>query len=276
MLPKIRIFGVFEIGLYSAMFIIGFFCALFIGRKIYKYSNKIDFIFSAVYAIVGMIVGMKLLFLITRLPQYIRILPEFLKDFGGDIKAIFLFSSSFLLGGNVFYGGLIGALIGVILYCKIYKVEMLPLADLFAILIPFVHAFGRIGCFLGGCCYGKEYHGFGAIQFPYNEYIPKLSAVPRFPTQLIEAIMNFACFFVLLYLYKKSKIKEGKLIGCYICYYSIFRFIIEFFRGDILRGSIFGLYTSQIISLLLLPIGIFILKSEWIVRKFGVKSMEND
>lgn len=264
MLPEIRLFGVFEIGLYSAMFIIGFFFALFIGRKIYKYSNKIDFIFSAVYAIVGMMVGMKLLFLITRLPQYTRIFPKLIEDFGGDIKAIFLFSSSFLLGGNVFYGGLIGALIGIILYCKIYKVQIVPLADLFAILIPFVHAFGRIGCFLGGCCYGKEYHGFGAIQFPDNEYIPQLSEVPRFPTQLIEAVMNLGCFFIFLYLYKKNKIEEGKMIGCYICYYSVFRFLIEFFRGDIVRGAILGLYTSQIISLLLLPVGIVILKCNWV------------
>lgn len=267
MLPTIKLFGKLEIGMYGTMFVIGFFLAIFIARKIYKYANKEDILYSAIYAVLGMIVGMKLLFMITKLPKLIRGFSMVAETFDGDTKGLLGFSVSYLLGGNVFYGGLIGAVIGILIYCRIYKVKVKPLADLYAIMIPFVHAFGRIGCFFAGCCYGMEYHGFGAIQFPDNKYIPELSEVPRVPTQLIEVVMNFICFGVLLYLYKKNKITEGKLVGCYICYYSVFRFINEFFRGDVVRGAVFGLYTSQIVSLCILPIGLIILCTDWFVKR---------
>ena len=68
-------------------------------------------------------------------------------------------------------------------------------------------------------------------------------------------------------MYKKNKITEGKLVGCYICYYSVFRFINEFFRGDVVRGAVLGLYTSQIVSLCILPIGLIILCTDWFVKR---------
>ena len=78
---------------------------------------------------------------------------------------------NYLFGGLVFYGGLIGAFLGIFCYCKQYHLSYVPYMDVFAPLIPFVHGIGRIGCFCSGCCYGIEYYGPFAIQFPYNEAV---------------------------------------------------------------------------------------------------------
>ena len=130
--------------------------------------------------------------------------------------------------------------------------------DIFAPLIPLIHGFGRVGCFCSGCCYGKEYHGIFSVQFPYNEMIPELSDVPRVPVQLLEAGMNFLVFGILMYIGKKGICKTGQMMGIYLIYYTIARFFLEMLRGDGIRGSIGIFSTSQLISILLLPLGIYL------------------
>ena len=120
-----------------------------------------------------------------------------------------------------------------------------------------------------GCCYGIEYHGPFSIQFPYNEMIPELSEVSRFPVQLLEAGMNFIVSAVLFILMKKKKTKTGQLLGIYLIYYTIARFCLEFLRGDLIRGQIFGISTSQIISFILLPAGIILVRGKWIEKKLN-------
>ncbi len=260
MLPSITLFGTITIGLYGSIFIAAFLVAIFVARKIRNQEapSKTHIIQSAMYALIGMAFGMKLLFFITKLPKFIAGFSRMYEKANGDWSLILPVAGNYLFGGNVFYGGLIGACLGIYIYCRQFKVKLAPLADLYAVMIPFVHGFGRIGCFCAGCCYGREYHGPLAMHFPYNEYIPELSEVPRFPTQLTEAFVNFIMFGVLLYLYKKSKLETGRMIGAYICYYAVFRFIMEFLRGDVVRGGIGILTTSQIVSIILLPIGILI------------------
>ena len=115
--------------------------------------------------------------------------------------------------------------------------------------------FGRIGCLCAGCCYGIEYHGVGSIVFHNSEYTP--NGIPLFPTQIVEAIFNFIIFIVLLLTYKKY-LKTYKTIGLYCILYSILRFSLEFFRGDIERGIFFNLATSQWISIIIFITGIVI------------------
>ena len=117
-----------------------------------------------------------------------------------------------------------------------------------------------------------EYHGFLSVQFPYNEDVPELSAVPRLPVQLIEAGLNFICFGVLFYILlkhlkqvdnrKSDNWKRGRLLGIYLLYYIVARFILEFFRGDAVRGGIGILSTSQIISILLIPVMFVLIKKQ--------------
>ena len=262
MLPYIDL-GIIQLPLYSMLFIIGFFIALMIARKLGGVYgiNKDDIIFAAIYGVIGLLIGAKAVFLITKLPNIISNFGSFIKY----LKADTMGALNYALGGMVFYGGLIGFCLGVLRYCVHFKVKLFDLADLYTPFLPFAHAFGRIGCFCAGCCYGIEYHGPLAVQFPYNELSPELSEVERFPVQLLEAFLNFICSGVLLYLMNKNakkpvkerKLKQGQLLGIYLTYYLIARTLLEMLRGDAIRGKVGFLSTSQIISILLIPIAIF-------------------
>lgn len=98
--------------------------------------------------------------------------------------------------------------------------------------------------------------------------IPSCNGVPRFPVQLIEAILNLALFVLLFYLLSKGKMK-GKLLAVYFSIYPVYRFILEYFRGDEYRGFLFGLSTSQLISVILL----IIVAVYWIVN--GIRKKKN-
>ena len=119
--------------------------------------------------------------------------------------------------------------------------------------IALAQGFGRIGCLLAGCCYGKETTGSLAITFTDSAFAP--NHVPLIPTQIYSSILDFAHFFLLLYVAKHKK-ADGQVAGCYLICYSIGRFVIEMFRGDIERGNVGIFSTSQFISIFILIIGI--------------------
>lgn len=149
-----------------------------------------------------------------------------------------------IFGGSVFYGGLIGGIITGLFYAKIKKLDTKLYSYIVTPFIPLFHFFGRIGCFFYGCCYGIE-TTFGIT----------INGITRLPIQLIEALYNLFLFFLLSYLKKKNMFKNSLLI-LYLVTYSFYRFIIEFFRGDIYRGILLGLSTSQWISLSILIFGL--------------------
>lgn len=173
-----------------------------------------------------------------------------------SLEEIWAFISDFNfqpLGGLVFYGGLFGGIFGAWLGSKLAKA---PLLDFERAVIPFVpmgYGFGRIGCFLGGCCYGMAYDGIFAVQYPQqvceNHGVVHAPAdVLRFPTQLLDTLISFVvCIFLVLYSRKQRK--RGSLILMYLGIYCVQRFFVEFLRDDAVRG-IYGLFsTSQWISL---------------------------
>ena len=264
MFPYISLTNKITLPLYGPIFLIGFFVAVCIARKLapeFKIS-KVDITYGSIYGVIGVLIGSKLLYFITKIPNIVMNINIYLKL----LKMSPANAISYAFGGLVFYGGLIGAFFGVYLYCKKYKVSFGGFLDVYAPLIPFVHGFGRIGCFLSGCCYGIEYHGFGCVYFPYNELIPQLSQVPRVPVQLIEAGLNFFMFVILLFLLRRKKTRPGQLMGIYILYYAVCRYFLEMLRGDILRGKIGMFSTSQIISIILIPIGIVLVRGKWIQK----------
>lgn len=247
MLSTIEVLGR-EISLYGLMGVIGIFFGVIVAnyrRKIYN-INKEDVIFSSCYAGIGLLIGAKLLFIIT-------IIPDLLKH-----KDLLIANPKLLLhilsGGLVFYGGLIGAFLGFYAYSKQYKINFINLLDLIAPSIPLIHGFGRIGCFTAGCCYGIEYDGLFHVIFEQSQVAP--NGVALLPVQLVSSGVNFlGC--IALFIFARKKRKPGKVIGVYLIFYSIVRFIIEFFRGDVARGIFFGVSTSQWISLVLIPIGLW-------------------
>ena len=121
-------------------------------------------------------------------------------------------------------------------------------ADIIAVNIPLFHFFGRIGCFLGGCCFGIPCE-FGFV-YTINP-IAEANGVTRFPVQLLEAGFNILLFFFLYHLFKIGKYKN-KLIYIYLFVYAIGRFFIEYLRGDAYRGIWFIFSTSQIISIIII------------------------
>ncbi len=258
MFPSFHI-GDLEIPLYGIIFLAGIALAVLIARKFCMRASlpKADLLYGTLYSFIGILIGSKIVYCITMLPKLIKLWDLVEKAYPNFFSRM-AFVLTYLFGGYVYYGGLIGAVIFVYIYCRQYKVDFLAFIDVFAVMIPFVHGIGRIGCFLAGCCYGIEYHGPFAVHFPYQSGVPELSEVPRFPVQLFEAGLNFIFFGVLLFLFLKIGLRKGKVLGVYLIYYSIVRFILEYLRGDAIRGGIGVLSTSQIISIILLPIGIFL------------------
>lgn len=151
--------------------------------------------------------------------------------------------------GIVFYGGLIGLLISYALCTKVFKQERFVI-DIVAVCIPLFHAVTRIGCFLGGCCFGEEYTGFLSVNYTTTIF-KEVVTTQRVPIQLIESAFNLCIFCYLLFLFCKDNWKEEHLLRQYLLIYSIGRFILEFWRGDIVRGVICGISFSQMISILI-------------------------
>lgn len=200
-----------------------------------KGTDREEIIFSGVYTMVGALIGAKLLFILVSLPTIIaeRINPLAL-----------------LWGGFVFYGGLIGGALGLFIYCKQFKMSFKELAETYATVLPLGHAFGRVGCFFAGCCYGIEYDG--ALSYTYSTALAETPiGVPLLPIQLIEAVCLLVVFALLLTVYLKSGKETGKVLPLYLLCYSLLRFVLEFFRGDRARGILL-LSTSQWICIGLL------------------------
>ena len=153
-------------------------------------------------------------------------------------------------------GGLIGGILAGFVYCKVKKISFFAYLDLIVPSIALAQGFGRLGCFLAGCCYGMEAHTAFAITFTNSAFAP--NGVPLVPTQLISSAFNFANFAVLC-LIASRKVSPGKVSACYLIFYSVGRFIIEFFRGDLIRGSVGPLSTSQFISIFVAIFGVALL-----------------
>jgi phosphatidylglycerol:prolipoprotein diacylglycerol transferase len=196
----------------------------------------------------GMYAGGHVLFFITQAKHW-HLLAE--AESFEKFKEIF----SALAGGSVFYGGLIGALLLGVLYLKIRKTPNEVYMDNAALFAPVFHGFARIGCFLSGCCYGVE-SGFGFA----------MHGAVRFPVQLLESLCNFIIA-AIIYIVLKKGLLRGKVFYLYLAIYAFVRFFDEFLRGDTIRGFIFGLSTSQFISIFIEAFALAMLLSPIIKRK---------
>ncbi len=164
-------------------------------------------------------------------------------------------TSAYILSreGFVFLGGFTFAAISALSYTALKKLPVWRYADVFAPSIAFGHALGRLGCFLNGCCYGKVGHGFLAMVFPYDSVAGYYHPYePVIATQLISSLANFSIFVFLSLVYRNKKF-DGQIFFLYFITYSIFRFIIEFIRGDYLQNQyyMFNLTISQLTGIFL-------------------------
>ncbi len=160
-------------------------------------------------------------------------------------------------GGYVFYGALLLASAGIIVYCRKLKISFLPYGDIAAPATALGLFIGRIGCFLAGCCWGKPTDVPWGVIFNHPETFSSVKGVRVHPTQLYEAVGGLAIYGYLTWLFRRRRY-QGQIFFHGIAIYSVMRFGIECFRGDDVRGLIFGgwVSTSQLISLSLLPLSI--------------------
>ncbi len=174
-------------------------------------------------------------------------------------------------GGLVFYGGLIGGSLAAIGYCAWKKLPLWRVADTLAPSIALGHVFGRIGCLMTGCCFGKACELPWAIQFPaqsqawnhqvaLGKILETQPALPVHPTQIYEAGLNLALYVGLAWLYRRKKF-DGQVFATYLLGYAVLRAFVESFRGDYPANQITaGLTPAQMVSLGILVAGVLVWK----------------
>ncbi|MCC7186702.1 MAG: prolipoprotein diacylglyceryl transferase [Acidobacteria bacterium] len=206
-----------------------------------------------IYLIIAALVGAKLMLIAVDF-DYFRQQPKELL--------------SLVRAGGVFYGGLIAAVAVGFFLVRRYKLNIWSTGDLMAPGIALGHVVGRFGCLLAGCCYGRPTDVAWAVTFTNpiaNANVGTPLNIPLHPTQLYDAGAELLILGLLLLTERKGKPFAGRTFWLYIGLYAISRFIIEYFRGDIQRGTVFGdISTSQFVSLLLVPAALAML---WFLRR---------
>jgi phosphatidylglycerol:prolipoprotein diacylglycerol transferase len=163
-------------------------------------------------------------------------------------------------GGFVFYGGFVGALLGSIFVFFKNKIKQRgQWLDLFAPVLEFGYAIGRLGCFFGGCCFGRSCDLPWAITFPEGVDAP--AGIPIHPTQLYAVILGLMVTAIILVVQKFKVLKvAGQSFSLWLILHGISRLLVEQFRDDWRGEMIVGLSVSSWMSLLLIIVGISLLK----------------
>jgi phosphatidylglycerol:prolipoprotein diacylglycerol transferase len=187
-----------------------------------------------------------------------------IENWGDDIKT-FWDVAQYWKGGIVYYGGIIGGLSAFFVYRWLHPFPLRPYMDVIAPSIAIGTLFGRLGCFLNGCCYGDACNLPWAVSFPkpsppwFHHHVlgmippGALQSLPVHPTQLYSALDGLILL-LLLSAYYPLRRRDGEVIGLLMVTYPITRFLIEFLRND--EGAFFGgLTISQNISVALFVAG---------------------
>lgn len=231
MYPIINILGM-ELASYGVCCVIGGTLAILLAlyNTRYTHFDRFDLLEACTFTLIGGFLGAKLLYLLVSTKEIHLEIQE--NGFSIDLL------SSLLQGGFVFYGGLLGGMLTLFLFAKWQEASFLDYLTAIAPSVPLAHAFGRIGCFLAGCCYG----------------IPLDSSTnpPLFPVQLLESGCNLVLAAVLQIGMRKWNHRE-RIVFCYLIAYAMIRMVTEQFRYDAERGFLLGISTSEWIS-----IGVFL------------------
>ena len=247
--------GSFGVPAMGVCILVGAILAVFLSWLLRKYTALDwdgEFVDSIILAVLLGFAGMKILYWIVQ-PQVFKTAFQ-----DGFFKGLL----SLITEGMVFYGGLLGGILGIFIISRKRKRNFFEFTDLFAPCFCVAHAFGRIGCLLVGCCYGVatgETTQFGLCTYNGACAVKYADGTMRLPVPLMEAIFLLLLCGVLVLIYRREK-RLGRSTGWYLVLYAIWRFVIEMFRGDIKeRGGFGGLFTSQWISIVILLAGVLVL-----------------
>ena len=184
---------------------------------------------------------------------------------GGRIGYMFFYGTNQLIsdplslfyiwqGGLSFHGGLVGVILSLLLFCKRKKIEFLRLMDGVALSMPIGLGLVRIGNFLNGELYGKATNGEWGFIFPTDPF-----GLLRHPSQLYESFGEGLVLFVILLIISKFTKIKGIVSSCFLIFYGLIRFIIEFYRqpdAHIGYVAFDSLSMGQILCLPMILIGI--------------------
>ncbi len=246
--PRLFELGPFTIYTYgvllAAAFLFGLKLATARARRRGLDPNKV--LDLGIFIIVAAVVGAKLLLLVTDFQSFRSNPADFL---------------SLARSGGVFYGGLIVAALIALWYMRRQLLPLWPTFDVFAPGIALGHAIGRAGCFMAGCCWGRETTLPWGVTFsdPFTgSYVGTPLGKALHPTQIYEMLAETAILLFLLWLERRGRNFAGRTFWTYILLYGLTRYAIEFFRGDP-RGTVWIFSTSQFISVLLVPLSVVML-----------------
>lgn len=241
--------GTWPIHWYGVLVAMGFLAGLWTAsRRGPRYGLKPEHVGDAgPWLIVGALLGARSLYVATYWKESFA---------GQPWTEIFMVQN----GGLVFYGGFIGASLALIIYCRVRSIPLWRLADAFAPSIPLGYAFGRIGCLMNGCCFGKQCSLPWAITYPRgHETFPRdaASATPVHPTQVYDSLLALGLYAVLAWLYRRKKF-DGQIFAVYLICYAFIRSAVEHFRGDYTVDHIYAgfLTPAQLVSIGILTAGI--------------------
>ncbi|MEO8501040.1 MAG: prolipoprotein diacylglyceryl transferase [Vicinamibacteria bacterium] len=235
-----RHLGPFSLHMYGVVLVAALLSALWLAGRLAKQQGldpqKVQDL--GIASIIAGLVGAKLLLVVVDFDQY-RASPRALLDV--------------LQSGGVFYGGLIGAIPVAWWYIRKHALPLFSTLDVLAPAVALGQGVGRLACFAAGCCYGAPSTLPWSVIF-HNEDAHALVGVPLgiplHPSQLYESLGCFVLLFVLLAVLKNRRFR-GQVAIVYLLAYAVLRFVLEFFRGDVARGTVFGgaLSTSQFIAI---------------------------
>jgi len=238
MYPTLIKIGHISIYSYGVMVAAGFGISIYLAslRTPLFGVRKDDLLDCALYILIGGLAGARLLYVALNF-GYFKARP----------LEIFYLSQ----GGLAYYGAFLGGIAAGVIYVLKSGISFWDTADLLAPYIALGQSIGRIGCLLNGCCYGRPV----SDDFPFKVYFPQ-DHVARHPTQVYSSLILLALFAVLSMLQERRRF-SGEIFLAYVFAYSFQRYFIEFLRGDN-PAVVFGMTTSQLMSVLFFALSFFI------------------
>ncbi|MBI5756373.1 MAG: prolipoprotein diacylglyceryl transferase [Nitrospirae bacterium] len=243
--PVIVKIGPFSIRWYGVMYLIGFAASYLLVK--YQIKRKMITVSSEAiislyqYLIFGLIIGARLGYVV------FYNLSEYLEN---PLEVVAVWH-----GGMSFHGGLFGAIIAGIIFCRKNKLDFWQISDLIIVTVPIGLGLGRIGNFINGELYGR------VTNVPWAMVFSDGGTLPRHPSQIYEFLLEGITLFVILWLLKDKNLRAGILTSLFLALYGLFRFFVEFFREpDTHLGFILGPFTmGQALSTVMVLMGISIL-----------------
>lgn len=235
MYPTLFSYGPFHIYTYGFFLALAFICSMYMaGQEAKRRGERPEQIYDlSFYCILAAIVGSRIFDVILKWDY-----------FAAHPLEIFMLWK----GGLAFQGGLILGLATMLFYIYRHQMPLWTTMDIMALATPLGQFIGRLGCFMAGCCFGRECHLPWAVTFTNPDTLGPVG-VPVHPTQLYESFLALGVFVFLLWLRHRQTF-PGQMLGIYLLLAGVMRFIVEFFRGDE-RGPVLllGMPSTQVVAL---------------------------